>query len=81
MTSHLLEIQDRMTSTLHRVKQQSAIDYYMNDLKTCTGDCSEKFQCWLLSVEKVSKLMGNDPKDICFTKAEGNLLNSYIQYH
>ena len=47
----------------------------MNDLKTCTGDSSDKFNSWLLSVEIVSKLIGSDHKIFFFAKAdEGNLL-------
>ena len=43
-------------------------------LKTCTGDSSGELNTWLLSIEKVSKLTSNDPKDTCFTKAVGNFL-------
>ena len=42
----------------------------MGDLHTCTGKKAEKFTSWLLSVEKVDKLMDNDLKDtyiFCFS--------------
>ena len=45
----------------------------MNDLNMCTEKGPEEFKSWLLSVEKISKLTGNDPKNICFTKAKRNL--------
>ena len=47
----------------------------MNNLKACAGDNSDDFILWSLSVRNVAKLMNNDPKDICFVKAEGTLLN------
>ena len=47
---------------------------YMNDLKTCPVDNQEKFDSWLLSIEKVAKLTDSDPNKICFAKAKGNLL-------
>ena len=36
----------------------------MTDPKPCTGDSSEEFNYWLLSIEKVSKLTAKNPKDI-----------------
>ena len=53
----------------------------MTDLKTFTGDSPEEFNPWLLSIEKVSTLTSYNLKDICFTKAEVNLLKFYIHYH
>ena len=47
---------------------------YINDLWTCTADNQEEFDPWLLSIEKVAKLTDSDPNEICFAKAEGNLL-------
>ena len=46
----------------------------MNDLKTCTVDNQEEFDSWLLSIEKVAKLMDSDPNEICYSKAKGNHL-------
>ena len=60
-----------MAKSLGEVQQQSSIDHYMTDLKTCTGHCIDEINLWLLSIEKASKFTGNDPKDIWFTKDEG----------
>ena len=73
MMQHLIEVQDKMATTICKVQQQSSIDCYTTDVKTCTGQL-EDFHSWFLSIEKVYKLTGNDPKDICFAKAQGNLL-------
>ena len=40
-------------------------------MKICTGDSSEEFHSCFLS-----KLTDNNLKEICFSKAEGNLLKS-----
>ena len=46
----------------------------MSDLRTCTLDNKEEFDSWLLSIGTVAQLMDSDPNEICFAKAEGNLL-------
>ena len=66
MTSHLHIIQDRMTNTLHRIQQQSSIDCNINDLKTCTGDSSDKLNSWLLSAEKQQNSAETNLKLISF---------------
>ena len=38
MTSHLLEVQDKVTTTLHRFQQHSSIDRDINNLNTFMGD-------------------------------------------
>ena len=43
MMAHLLEVEDRMMNTLHKVQQKGSPDHYKNELKTCTGDSSIKF--------------------------------------
>ena len=78
MAVHLINIQDKMANALCEVQQLCSTDLYMANLQSCTGDSSKELNSWLLSIEKVSKLTGNDPKKICFTKAEGNLLSFYI---
>ena len=49
-----------------------SMDGFTSYFKAYTGDGSEEFNTWLLSIGKLFKLTANDPKDICFTKAEGN---------
>ena len=66
-----------MTNTLHCAQQQCSTNGYMNDLHTCFGNNSNEFVSWLLSIEKVVKSIENGPKDICFVKAEGNLLKFF----
>ena len=56
LTTPLLEVQNRMTKTLHRAQQQSSIDDYMAGLKTCRGDSSKEFNSWFLSIRNISKL-------------------------
>ena len=73
MTLHLCEAQDKITCTLQHFQLQYLMDHYMNGLKTCTGDNSDRFTSWLLSVAKVTKLIDDKPRNICFAKAEGNL--------
>ena len=63
-----------MTNTLYHVPEKCSTDRYMNDLCTCTGNNSDKFISWLLSIENVAGLTEKDPKDIYFAKVEGNLL-------
>ena len=46
----------------------------MNNLQTYTTDNPKNFNFWLLSVEKVAKLIDTDPSEICFAKAEASLL-------
>ena len=46
----------------------------MTALKTNTRHDCEEFNTWLLSIDKVSKLTGQDPKEIYFAKAEDNLI-------
>ena len=66
ITLHMLEVQDKVTNILHMIKHQSTIDRYMNDLKICMGDNTEKSSSWLLLVEKVLPLTNSDHKKICF---------------
>ena len=61
MAGHVIEFQSKMAKTLHKVQQQISTDQYMTDLKSCTRGSSEKFNSWILSIEKVSKLAGNIP--------------------
>ena len=49
----------------------------MNDQKTCKGTNAEEFNSWLLLAEKVSTLTNSNPKDVCFQKAEENLLKFF----
>ena len=46
----------------------------MSDLKCAQDMTQEEFNCWLIPIEKVSKLTGHVPKEIYFAKAEGKLL-------
>ena len=71
---HTIDTQDKMTNILYKVQQQSSKDLYITNFKNCMGGSSEEFTSWLLSIEKVSKSTGNNPKDICFAKAENNFL-------
>ena len=50
----------------------------MTDLMMCTEHDSEAFNTWLLPIGKVSKLTGHDPKEMCFAKAGGNLLETFL---
>ena len=77
ITSHILQVQGTMTNMLHFVKEQYSKDRYMNDVKTCTGGNSEELLSWLLSIEKVVKLIDNTHEDICFAKVEGKLLKLF----
>ena len=61
MAAHLIGVQDKIVNTLCKVKQQSPIEYYMTNPKTCIEDSSEEFNFWLLSIEQVSKLTGIVP--------------------
>ena len=79
MQAHLLEVWDKKVNTLQTVQQESKIDRNMTDVKTCTRHDSEEFNTWLLSIDKVSKMTGHDPKEF-FTKAKGNLLKFFIQF-
>ena len=47
----VIKVQNRMANTLHEVEQKSSIYCYMTDLKTCTGDSSEEFNFWFLSIK------------------------------
>ena len=69
MTSYLLEVQNNVTDTLHKLQQQSSRDSYMNDLQASTVHNPDDLNSWLLSVEKVTKLTDTDPNEICFANA------------
>ena len=45
----------------------------MHNLITYRVDNPIVFNSWLILVEKVAMLTDEGPKDICFTKTEGNL--------
>ena len=55
ITSHLLDVQDRVINTLYCIENQCSTECYMKGLKTCTGDDSDEFTSWLLSVVKFLK--------------------------
>ena len=67
MHVHLLEAQDKIANTLREEEEQRSIDRYMTDLKICTKH-DLKFNSWLLSIEKVSKLTGLDPSQFVSLK-------------
>ena len=67
-----------MTSTSYCIQQQCSRYQFMNDLKTCMDDISGKFYSWLLFVKMVSQITDYNPKDICFAKGKGNLLNFFL---
>ena len=53
------------------------MDYYISDLETFREDSSHELNSWLLSIEKDSKLTGNNPKDICYIKADETILSLF----
>ena len=55
-------------------RNKSTINRYITDLNMCTRDDSEEFDTWLLCIDKASKLIGHDTKEIHFAKTECNLL-------
>ena len=67
-----------MTNTLHSVQYQCSMDRYVNDHKACTDDNSDDLASWLLSVEKVAKLMDNGPRTYVLLNWEAVYLNFYI---
>ena len=74
ITSQFIDAQNKLTDTLYKPQLQNYKNTYVSDLRTCTVKNKEEFYSWLLSIEKVAKLMDSDPNEICFAKAEGNLL-------
>ena len=74
IVSQFIDTQDKFTDTLYKTQLQNSMSTYINDLRTCMSDNQEDFDPWLLSIEKVARLMDSDPNEICFAKAKGNLL-------
>ena len=74
---HMLEVQDRVTNTLHRVQHQSTMDRYMNNLKTCMGNSTEEFSFRILLVENMASLTISNPKEIYLKKEKEISLNSF----
>ena len=52
-TTHMLEVQDKVSDTLHNVQHQSTTDRYVNDLKTCNGNNTEEFSSCLINTDKL----------------------------
>ena len=75
MAGHLIAVKNKMANTLNKEQEKISMDRYMIHLKTYTEIVQKN---WTLGSYP---LTGCDPKDMYFTRSEGNLLkflNSHV---